>query len=288
VEQGKIKRLMLKDGSYEPVLQYEIKGDRVRYLSSERHEWEEIPSADVDWAATEKYAGDSASGSKDLAASAAMERAEEEARAPLVSPGMRLPSTGGVFLLDVFRGRPELDPLLQNGAGVNKNMTGNILRAVINPIAGSRQTIELKGAHAAVQSHVPAPSIYVAVDSGGDPPTPYTPASAKDYLRLVRCEEKKGNRIVGVIDIAIYGKVKEQAKYIETKVEPVSGPWVRVTPAVPLEPGEYALVELLGKEGINEFVWDFGVNPAASANAGGVGAVPDKGKPVLIPKPKKP
>ena len=38
------KRLVLKDGSYEPINKYELKGKLVRYFSSERHEWEELPS----------------------------------------------------------------------------------------------------------------------------------------------------------------------------------------------------------------------------------------------------
>src|SRR5207247_5956144 len=91
---SKVRCLVLKDGSYQLINKYEIKGGRVRYLSSERHEWEDVPSSLVDWPATEKFAKEAASEKqsriKQLGENEAKERAEEDANTPLVSPGIRL------------------------------------------------------------------------------------------------------------------------------------------------------------------------------------------------------
>jgi hypothetical protein len=71
---------------------------------------------------------------------------------------------------------------------------------------------------------------------------------------------------VGAIKIAVYGKASQQEQVIPADAEQLAQGWIKLTPKAPLEPGEYAVVELLGKEGMNSFVWDFGMHPDAPAN----------------------
>src|ERR1039457_6392386 len=99
------RRLILKDGSYQSVTKYEIHGERVRYFSAERGEWEEAPKALIDWQAPDKF---------------------EHARAPRAPPGLPLPDEGGIFLLDTYQNLPQLSELQQSGTDLDKNTKSNI------------------------------------------------------------------------------------------------------------------------------------------------------------------
>ena len=285
--------LILNDGSYQIVSKYELEGDRVHYFSVERGEWEDVPSSMVNWEATRQYASDSASGknspaAKALAKEMEAERVEEEAQSPHVAPGLRLPPEGGVYALDTYLNEPELLPVDQSSGDVNRHVGRNVLRSAINPISGSKHTIELAGPSAKVQVHAALPTIYInlepvdqeAVSSVGDASTKADensktkksetkrsePQPPWDRFRIVRVQIKDDKRIVGAIKTSLSGKVSQEQDSIPATAEQFGEGWVKLTPKAPLDPGEYALVEELGKQGINSYVWDFGVHPNSPAN----------------------
>jgi hypothetical protein len=275
------RRLILKDGSYQSVTKWEVQGDRVRYFSAERGEWEEVPYSLVDWPATDSYEKNRAAGApapeavaldKELAA----EQAAELAKLPQVAPGLRLPDDGLVFMLDNYQNQPQLVGLEQNGGEVDRNTRANILRAVIDPIASAKQTIELDGPQASIQAHVPTPSIFINLKESTDanarpeqpqqPEKPQQPMQDWDRFQIVRAQIKGKNRVIGNIKIDPLGKSKQQQNLVATTAQKINPDWVKLTPNHPLEPGEYAVVEMLGLSAMNLYVWDFGVNPSAPAN----------------------
>jgi hypothetical protein len=264
--QQRTQRLILKDGSYQAVVKYEVQGDRVHYLSAERYEWEDIPSSLIDWDATKKYEADLSSGKLSTpraeTAEEKEEREKEDANSPQIAPGLHLPGSGGVFLFDQYQGKPELAEIMQNGGELNKNSGKSVLRSTINPLASSKQSIELKGEHAKLQSHLPRPAIYIDIDEG-----PQAGTEIADRFRLVRVAVKKDTRIVGSLKVTFTGKASEQSSAVPAQVEKLgTGQWVKLTPAQDLAAGEYAVVEMLDQQEMNLYVWDFGVNPKAPAN----------------------
>ena len=105
------------------------------------------------------------------------------------------------------------------------------------------------------------------------PQQPQQPIVPFDRFRIVHADVKSGKRIVGDVKRQVTGKISQEQHFIKTTITRVSGGWLKLTPTEALPPGEYALVEMTGKqgtlgsEGMNLYVWDFGVNPKAPANA---------------------
>jgi hypothetical protein len=273
------KRLILKDGSYQSVTKYEKKGDRVRYYSAERYDWEDIPTELIDWTATEKYNHELeqnvAHSAEQVDKEVASEKEEEAARTPEVAPKLRLPDGGGVYVVDYFQSTPELVELTQQTSEINIDRKGNILRQTVNPLASSKQKIEVTGPHSKVQVHVARPSVYINVDDT-NPGNSANPDKTDDALlmpppkperyRFLRMQVGKDSRVVGNLKVKFTGKMEQEQSFIPTKGEPISGGWIKITPEQDLAPGEYAVVEMLGQKEFNLYVWDVGINPAAPEN----------------------
>lgn len=259
------KRLILRDGTWQGITKYEVQGDRARYFSSQRGEWEEVPKELVDWKATEEWNAGLKEKSPELRQFEAEDEAERKAEATsgtAVAPGLRLPMMGGVFVLDTFSGQPSLDELVQSESERNL-ATGGRNSLPVDRKATIRQQFELRGPHAHVQAHAPLPEIFVNISTADN--ETHALASTERF-RILRLQSNEDSRVVGKVEVTLLGKQKMSQQFVPTRVESISGGWLKIIPLGALEPGEYALVEMLGPEGFNSYVWDFGVNPDAPAN----------------------
>lgn len=299
---GTNHRLILKDGSYQIAREYQIVGDRVRYFSQERGDWEEIPADLIDWEATRKWERDHASAQPDDASPAMKEaealdkeeadvRADRKARSPEVAKGLELPDQDGVFVLDTFEGAPEVVELPPADLNMNQKVRKGL--GTLNPLAGAKANLELDGAHAKVHLHVNDPAIYLSLDSAADNRPMATHAYTVDThggkvvqngrhgahstasgFAIVRVDERKAVRIVGAIQVSRTGTVTQSEDVIPAKAEVLEGKrWLKLTPQQPLTVGEYALVEILSPEDISQTVWDFRVDPRMGDNPGALGPI---------------
>lgn len=245
------KKLVMKDGTYQIVSSYQILGDRVRYYSVERAEWEEIPTALVDWTATKKAQAEAAAQAQALVGKVKAEEIEERAM-PLdvdasleILPGVFLPPGDGVFLLD---GRA-IFPLHKSAAFSKLSKKRFIVRAITPiPIVPSLHTVELQGAHASFRITNPAPEFYLRTTDPGQP-----------QIDLIRARVKGNKRQIENIETRFMQQSAKRKTVSLQEWEVAKGVY-RFTLGQPLAPGEYALAEISPKQGMNLLVWDFGVD----------------------------
>jgi hypothetical protein len=268
------KKLVLKDGTFQLAREYQKNGDRVRYFSIERGEWEEIPASLVDWDATKKAEAADQKTSEALIEKARIQTEAARMDPPLevdasltVAKGVFLPDGEGMFVLEGKTVRA----LTQAGSQV-KTDKKTVLKQVLSPIpiVPGKKNVELPGAKAAVRVTTSSPEFYLR-EPAPDPErassierTGRQSQSGPDVM-LVRVKVKGNKRYVESMKSLFGQEVGEERDEISVQRWEVAPDVYRFTLSEPLPPGEYALAEILG-DGLNLFVWDFGVDALPSVN----------------------
>ena len=121
-------KLCMKDGTYQVVSSYEIHGDRVRYFSVERSEWEEVPTNLVDLDATKRAQDETKALQKKQLEDAKEVEQERFYKPPNqgleVAPGIRLPGDDGIFRrVDVKRPAVDVASDLRLGISLPQRAT---------------------------------------------------------------------------------------------------------------------------------------------------------------------
>jgi len=250
------KKLMLKDGSFQLVREYQVQGDRVRYYDMDSSTWQVMPADLVDWEATKKIEAEEAQ--RDAAMIAKI-HTQEAARAiePLdidasleVAPGVFLPPGDNLFAFD---GKTIL-PLSQ--AETNAKLSkGRLLEQVLVPvpIVPSRQTVSIHGARAKFRLRNKQPEFFIRTVDAREPD-----------IELIRAKVRGENRQIENLD-KLFGEQHVTSDTLSMQKWQVAHGVYRFTLSQPLEPGEYALAVIVRDEGTSLYVWVFGIEPATAS-----------------------
>jgi hypothetical protein len=250
------KKLMLKDGSFQLVREYQVDGDRVRYYSLDTSSWEEMPADLIDWDRTKKVADEEA---KTDAAEVTVERSREKARAaePLdidasyeVAPRVFLPPGEGLFAFD---GKTILK--LAQAPIVSKLDKKKVVAQVLVPvpIIPTEHNITIHRPHAEYRVDTGQPEFYMRSTGQQEP-----------ELELIKATTRGDSREVEKLD-SLVGQQKLTKATIAMQRWQVAIGLYRFTLSESLPPGEYVLAEVIQDNGMNLYVWDFGVDSPTAA-----------------------
>jgi hypothetical protein len=245
-----VTKLFMKDGTFQLVKTYEVKGDRVRFYSVERSEWEEVPLSLVDFDATKRAEQEAeAQDKKELneAREIESERFERTVSAGYeVAPGIRLPGDEGVFAFDGMR---VIRMIQSSGEVVTDRKRAALVLALPGPFLKNRAFVVLPGAKAAVRILVSEPTFYVqAADELGARLKLVTVKPRKDAREVEKLEWRGG-----------IGKPAERRVPVPMERTEVAPGLFKLSLTQPLAAGEYALGEV-DQDKLNLEVWDFGID----------------------------
>ena len=235
-------KLYLKDGDYHVIREYQVQGDRVRYYSTERGEWEEIPTALVDLEKTErvhKSKGESAI--KEAQAQDEEDKAEREMRREIAS----IPIDSGAYFKVGVAIRPL--PLADYQVITSKKRKAIQVLSPI-PIVPGKASVVIQGDHSKFVVDDPRPGFYLRL-------------AKQERFGIISLTPKKNVRLVENISIIPVSKQNlEDRKQMDTFQQQLADGLFKIWPEKPLSPGEYALVEFSDDSDNGEIdllVWDF-------------------------------
>lgn len=269
------KKLVLKDGSYQLAREYKRSGDRVRYFSSERGSWEEIPAAMVDWDATAKAEAAAAASDDALLKKVRKQEEQQVKEAPRdvdaslpVAPGIFLPPGEGMFVVE----GKSVTPLEQAEAQIRTDKK-QVLKQVLSPvpIVPGKRNVQLEGGKAIRRINSERPEFYLR-EAPPDPDrvspilTSSRPGETGPEIELVRLKVKGGKREIESIRSMFGQQVSEERNAIALQRWDIAKNVFRFTLGETLPAGEYAFVQIL-PDAINLYVWDFGVDRKSSEPA---------------------
>ena len=235
-------RLWLKDGTYQMVRQYEVKEDRVRYYSTERGDWEEIPVEMVDLKKTQQENAEFESKRiQDAKEQDEEDKAVRAERKEIAS----IPIEPGAYYIH----GDKLDTIHPANVKIVNDKKRSVLKVLSPvPLVPGKQTVELDGESAAFKVTEDRPEFYFRLS---------------DVLAfaIVKLEKKKGARLVETVSVQpVTNEMIEDRKVVATFKKQVNEQLFKIWPEEKMEPGEYALIQYLEGQ-VNPQVWDFTVQP---------------------------
>jgi hypothetical protein len=235
-----IVKLYLKDGTYQLAREYQVNGDRVKFFSTDREEWEEIPLELVDLKKTEvEVKQREEQVREENKANADEDKAERQARREARS----VPADPGAYLVN----GNTIQPLKAGEAKLVNNKRRSILK-VLSPIpmVTGKETLELDAPHSQVIVKDPSPEFYLRL-------------SEDERFGIIKMGERNGHRVVEKVTVVPVSKeVIEEPVIVPIYHSQAGDGLYKIWPQNPLEPGEYAVVEYTDGK-INIQVWDFAV-----------------------------
>ncbi len=239
-------RLYLKEGGWHMVREYQVVEDRVRYYSTERSEWEEIPLELVDLKRTEAERKARIEEEKRQAEFADAEEAFEREIARQIA---RIPVDPGLYYFEGGEVR-EIKRAGLKSVASKKRTALKILIPV--PVVPGKAFLELPGQHAATAIEAERPELYFRIDW-----------TQPFVLARVKPKQKGEGRVVGILQTEPVTKMSYfEFETVDIFKQQLKGDLFKVWPAKPLEPGEYALVQYSEGEAVDAgeiLVWDFRV-----------------------------